>query len=66
MSVQIPADFNEEAVLGGGTKLGERGFSDFCTDYEQCYRERTVNNLHKRAQQLGFELIPQPQANAVS
>ena len=34
--------------------------------YEQRYRQRTVNNLQKRAQQLGFELIPQPQANAVS
>lgn len=34
--------------------------------YEQRYRQRTVNNLQKRAQQLGFELIPQPLANAVS
>lgn len=34
--------------------------------YEQRYRERTVNNLQKRAQQLGFELIPQPQTNTVS
>lgn len=28
--------------------------------YEQRYRERTVNNLQKRALALGFELIPQP------
>ena len=34
--------------------------------YEQRYRERTVNNLQKRAQQLGFELIPQPETNTVS
>ena len=34
--------------------------------YEQCYRERMVNNLHKKAQAFGFELIPQPSANLVS
>lgn len=34
--------------------------------YEQRYRERIVNNLHKKAQAFGFELIPQPSANLVS
>ncbi|MGV2830078.1 hypothetical protein [Myxosarcina sp. GI1(2024)] len=34
--------------------------------YEQRYRERMVNNLHKKAIALGFELIPQPSANLVS
>jgi biopolymer transport protein ExbD len=34
--------------------------------YEQRYRERMVNNLHKKAQAFGFELIPQPSANLVS
>ncbi|WP_445632534.1 Transposase [Nostoc sp. DSM 114161] len=34
--------------------------------YEQRYRERMVNNLHKRAQAFGFELIPQPSENLVS
>jgi transposase len=45
----------------------EEGYVDQGMDYyEQRYRERTVNNLQKRAQQFGFELIPQPQTNAVS
>ena len=34
--------------------------------YEQRYRERMVNNLHKKAQAFGFELIPQPSENLVS
>jgi len=34
--------------------------------YEQRYRERMVNNLHKKAIAFGFELIPQPSANTVS
>jgi transposase len=34
--------------------------------YEQHYRERMVNNLHKKALAFGFELIPQPSANSVS
>jgi hypothetical protein len=34
--------------------------------YEQCYRERMVNNLHKKAQAFGFELLPKPSANTVS
>lgn len=34
--------------------------------YEQRYRERMVNNLHKKAQLLGFELIPQPAREVVS
>ncbi|MEI2582142.1 hypothetical protein [Scytonema sp. PRP1] len=34
--------------------------------YEQRYRERMVNNLHKKAIAFGFELIPQPLANTVS
>ena len=34
--------------------------------YEQRYRERMVNNLHKKAQSFGFELIPHPSANTVS
>jgi transposase len=34
--------------------------------YELRYRERMVNNLHKKAQAFGFELIPQPSGNLVS
>ena len=34
--------------------------------YEQRYRERMVNNLHKKAIAFGFELIPQPSANLFS
>jgi hypothetical protein len=34
--------------------------------YEQRYRERMVNNLHKKAQAFGFELIPQLSGNLVS
>ncbi|MBD2529886.1 hypothetical protein H6G97_10035 [Nostoc flagelliforme FACHB-838] len=34
--------------------------------YKQRYREQTVNNLHKKAQQLSFNFIRQPQTNAVS
>ncbi|OUL18255.1 IS110 family transposase [Nostoc sp. RF31YmG] len=34
--------------------------------YEQRYRERMVNNLHKKAQAFGFELIPQSSENLVS
>jgi hypothetical protein len=34
--------------------------------YEQRYRERMVNNLQKKAQALGFELIPQPATQVVS
>ncbi|MDZ7951718.1 hypothetical protein [Nostoc sp. DedQUE09] len=34
--------------------------------YEQRYRERMVNNLHKKAQAFGFELIPQSSQNLVS
>jgi hypothetical protein len=34
--------------------------------YEQRYQERMVNNLHKKAQAFGFELIPQPSANTLS
>jgi len=34
--------------------------------YEQRYQERVINNLQKKALALGFELIPQPEANTVS
>ncbi|MEJ6486850.1 IS110 family transposase [Nostoc punctiforme UO1] len=34
--------------------------------YEQRYQERVINNLQKKALALGFELVPQPQANTVS
>lgn len=34
--------------------------------YEQRYRERMVNTLQKKAQVLGFELIPQPAMEVVS
>lgn len=34
--------------------------------YELRYHERMVNNLHKKAQAFGFELIPQPSGNLVS
>ncbi|MBW4640632.1 MAG: hypothetical protein KME05_20875 [Gloeocapsa sp. UFS-A4-WI-NPMV-4B04] len=34
--------------------------------YEQRYRERMVNNLQKKAQAFGFELIPQLPGNLVS
>ena len=34
--------------------------------YEQRKEERMVNNLHKKAQAFGFELIPQPSENLVS
>lgn len=34
--------------------------------YEQRYQERVVNNLQKKALALGFELVPQPEANTVS
>ncbi|MEH2204474.1 MAG: hypothetical protein V7K53_10395 [Nostoc sp.] len=34
--------------------------------YEQRYRERMVNNFHKKAQAFGFELIPQPSENLIS
>jgi len=32
--------------------------------YEQRYQERVVNNLKKKAQSLGFELVAQPEAAA--
>lgn len=34
--------------------------------YEQLTQERVINNLHKKALALGFELIPHPEANTVS
>ena len=34
--------------------------------YEQRYQERVINNLQKKALALGFELVPQPEANTVS
>lgn len=34
--------------------------------YQQRYQERVINNLHKKAIALGFELVPQPEANTVS
>ncbi|HCF29617.1 MAG TPA: IS110 family transposase [Cyanobacteria bacterium UBA11049] len=34
--------------------------------YEQRYQARVINNLQKKALALGFELIPQPEANTVS
>ncbi|MEH2128045.1 hypothetical protein [Nostoc sp.] len=34
--------------------------------YEPRYGERMVNNLHKKAQAFGFELIPQHSGNLVS
>lgn len=34
--------------------------------YEQRYQERVINNLHKKAIALGFELVPQPETNTVS
>ncbi len=41
-------------------------YTDPGTDYyEQRYCERMVNNLHKKAQSFGFELIPQPSENLV-
>ncbi len=30
--------------------------------YEQKYQERAVNNLQKRAKELGFEIVAQPSA----
>ncbi|WP_414514935.1 hypothetical protein, partial [Nostoc sp. PCC 9305] len=40
-----------------------RSWQDY---YEQLYRERMVNNLHKKAQAFGFELIPLHSGNLVS
>jgi hypothetical protein len=34
--------------------------------YEQRYQEQVINNLQKKALALGFELVPQIQANMVS
>ena len=34
--------------------------------YEQRYQQRVINNLQKKALALGFELIPQPEADTVS
>lgn len=38
------------------------GYTDPGADYyQQQYRERMVNNLKKKAQSLGFELVAQSQ-----
>jgi len=34
--------------------------------YEEKYRQRTLDNLKRKAKQLGFDLIPQPAAEEVS
>lgn len=33
--------------------------------YEQRYRARMLNNLHKKAQAFGFELIPHTNLNSI-
>ena len=36
------------------------------TYYEEKYRQRTLDNLKRKAKQLGFDLIPQPSTEEVS
>jgi transposase len=46
-------------MLKEGTEYVDAGESY----YEEQYRQRAIRNLHKRAQSLGFDLTPLPQAS---
>lgn len=48
-------------------QLHRGNYQDLGMDYyEQRYQQRVINNLQKKALALGFELVPQPEANTVS
>jgi hypothetical protein len=45
-------------------KYGEDYVAQGMTEYEQAYRERTVQNLLRKARALGYKLLPATDAAA--
>ena len=65
MSLQYQANLGETArahklarLVYRLLKYGEASVAQGMAEYEQAYRERTVQNLVRKAKALGYKLLP--------